>query len=46
MKKDFLSPWLYLKDCDRKALRNRKNEMKNRINREEKKKGETIEEGR
>ena len=37
MKKDLLSPWLYLTDCDRKVIRNRKNEMRNKINREEEK---------
>ena len=37
MKRDLLSPWLCLTDCDRRVIRNRRNEMKNRMNREEEK---------
>ena len=37
MKKDLLSSSLYLTDCERKVIINIKNEMRNRINREEEK---------
>ena len=39
MKKDLLSSSLYSTDCDRKVIRNRKNEMRNRLNKEEEKRG-------